>query len=56
MDGKGGNDTLIGGPGDDIYKVYATGTTTIIENPDKVSTRSKPMRLSNCRTTSKTFS
>lgn len=31
LDGKGGNDTLAGGKGDDIYKIYQTGTTTIIE-------------------------
>jgi Ca2+-binding RTX toxin-like protein len=33
LDGKGGTDTLIGGPGDDTYKVYAGGTTTILEKP-----------------------
>jgi Ca2+-binding RTX toxin-like protein len=32
LDGKGGNDILMGGRGDDTYKAYAGATTTIIEN------------------------
>ena len=33
LDGKGGSDTLVGGWGDDTYRVYSGGTTTIVERP-----------------------
>jgi len=53
MDGKGFNDTLIGGPGDDIYKVSSSGTTTSLKTPDRLE-YGPPMRLSSFSYTSKT--